>query len=116
LQLLSEMSVNDIATIGHSLGFSPILDNTKSMKYNGQFTTLNASSGNGFTNNRPYAGVGDNQTEFITLQNTKIRNELTIGLLPSPPRNHPGGSANTLRFGGGYGTVDYESELAELDS
>jgi len=66
LQLLSEMSVNDSASIGHSLGFFPTLDHTKSMKYNGQYTTLNASSGNGFANNRPYAGVGDNQT----LQNT----------------------------------------------
>ena len=28
------MSVNDLCTIGHSLGFSPTLDNTKSMKYN----------------------------------------------------------------------------------
>jgi hypothetical protein len=33
-QLLSEMSINDLATIGHSLGFAPTLDNTKSMKYN----------------------------------------------------------------------------------
>jgi hypothetical protein len=33
-QLLSEMSVNDLATLGHSFGFSPTLDNTKSMKYN----------------------------------------------------------------------------------
>ena len=34
------------------------------------------------------------------------------GLLPSPPRNHPGGSTNTLRFGGGYEIGDYERELA----
>jgi hypothetical protein len=29
----------------------------------------------------------------------------------SPPRNHPGGSTNTLRFGGGYETGDQEGEL-----
>ena len=59
--------MNDSATIGHSRGFSPTLDKTKSMKYNGQYTTLNASSGNGFTKNRPHAGVGDNQTEALQL-------------------------------------------------
>ncbi len=31
-QLLSEMSINDLATIGHSIGFSATLDNTTSMK------------------------------------------------------------------------------------
>jgi hypothetical protein len=29
-QLISEMSVNDLATLGHSMGFSPTLDNPKS--------------------------------------------------------------------------------------
>jgi hypothetical protein len=32
-QLLSEMSVNDLATLGHSIGFSPTLDNPKAAKY-----------------------------------------------------------------------------------
>ena len=32
-QLISEMSVNDLATLGHSLGFSPTLDNPKAAKY-----------------------------------------------------------------------------------
>jgi hypothetical protein len=59
-QLLIEMSINDLATIGHTLGFSPTLDNTKSMKYNSSTSTVNGSSGNGLTNNRPFAGVGDN--------------------------------------------------------
>ena len=75
-QLLSEMSVNDLTTIGHSLGFSPTLDNTKSMKYNNTYATPTgvACSGNGLTNNRPYAGVSDNQTVFSTIQNTGIGN------------------------------------------
>jgi hypothetical protein len=73
-QLLSEMSINDLATIGHTLGFSPTLDNTKSMKYNSSSSTVNGSSGNGLTNNRPFAGVGDNQTAFSTTQNTGVGN------------------------------------------
>ena len=70
------MSVNDLATIGHTLGFSPTLDNTKSMKYNATFATPNgvSCSGNGLTNNRPYAGVADNQTAWSTVQNTGVGN------------------------------------------
>ena len=36
---------------------------------------------------------------------------MKIGLLSSPPCNHPGESTNTLRFGGGYETGDYEREM-----
>ena len=35
-----------------------------------------------------------------------------FSLLERPPRNHPGGRTNTLRFGGGHKTGDYERELA----
>ena len=70
------MSVNDLATLGHTLGFSPTLDNTKSMKYNATFATpaATACSGNGLTNNRPYGGVSDNQTAWSTIQNTGVGN------------------------------------------
>jgi hypothetical protein len=63
-QLISEMSVNDLATLGHSLGFSPTLDNTKSAKYQAAYgtTTVNGSSGNGYSNNRVFASTSDNQT------------------------------------------------------
>jgi hypothetical protein len=74
-QLLSEMSVNDLITIGHSLGCSPTIDNTKSIKkYNSTYATPpgTACSGNGLTNNRPYGGVSDNQTAFSTIQNTGV--------------------------------------------
>ena len=77
-QLLSEMSVNDLATIGHSYGFSPTLDNTKSMKYNKNYAAVagTASSGNGLTNNRPYGGVADNQTTMgAGIQSVGIGNE-----------------------------------------
>jgi len=73
-QLLSEMSVNDLATMGHSIGFSPTLDNTKSMKYNNGITAANGISGNGLTNNRPFDGVSDNQTTFAAKQNYAVGN------------------------------------------
>jgi hypothetical protein len=71
------MSVNDLATIGHSIGFSPTLDNTKSMKYNAAYNSATAAvacSGNGLTNNRPYGGIADNQSAFSTIQNTAVGN------------------------------------------
>jgi hypothetical protein len=36
-QLISEMSVNDLVTLGHSIGFSPTADNPKSAKYQPDF-------------------------------------------------------------------------------
>ena len=39
---------------------------------------------------------------------------LTRGLLSSPPCNHPGGITNTLRFGDGYETGDYEREMTTV--
>jgi hypothetical protein len=68
------MSVNDLGTVGHSLGFAPTLDNTKSMKYNSTYVSGNTLSGNGLTNNRPFAGVSDNQTSFVSLQNSAVGN------------------------------------------
>ena len=46
-QLISEMSENDLKTLGHSIGFSPTLDNPKAAKYQAQYATLAAGSGNG---------------------------------------------------------------------
>jgi hypothetical protein len=61
-QLISEMSVNDLATLGHSIGFSPTLDNPRAAKYNPSITAVTGASGNGYTNNRVYASTSDNQT------------------------------------------------------
>jgi hypothetical protein len=61
-QLISEMSVNDLATLGHSIGFSPTLDNPKAARYQSAITAVNGSSGNGYTNNRVFASTSDNQT------------------------------------------------------
>jgi len=46
-QMLSEMSVNDLATIGNTLGFGDCLDNPRSARWCGN----TAAQGIGFTNN-----------------------------------------------------------------
>ena len=48
-QMLSEMSVNDLATIGYTLGFGDSVDNPRSAVWNGNSATAN---GQGFTNNK----------------------------------------------------------------
>jgi hypothetical protein len=78
---LSEMSVNDLATLGHSIGFSPTLDNPKAARYQPVITTVNGSSGNGYTNNRVFASTSDNQT-VAGIANTAIgsaANQYKIG-------------------------------------
>ena len=61
-QLISEMSDNDLKTLGHSIGFSPTLDNTKSAKYQAAYASTAGGSGNGYSNNRVFASTSDNQT------------------------------------------------------
>ncbi len=46
-QMLSEMSVNDLATFGNTLGFGECLDNPRSARWCG----ATAAQGVGFTNN-----------------------------------------------------------------
>jgi hypothetical protein len=72
-QLISEMSVNDLAALGHSIGFSPTLDNPKSAKYQPAFAATNGASGNGYSNNRIFASSSDNQIA-LGAQNTTIGN------------------------------------------
>ena len=81
-QLLSEMSVNDLKTFGHTIGFSDTLDNTKSMIYYGT-SGANGSSGNGLTNNRPFiatAGTGGGSDQQIAVQ-AKQNSSVTNGAL-----------------------------------
>jgi hypothetical protein len=61
-QLISEMSDNDLKTLGHSIGFSPTLDNTKSAKYQSTYASTATGSGNGYNNNRVFSSASDNQT------------------------------------------------------
>ena len=72
-QLISEMSVNDLATLGHSIGFSPTLDNPKSARNQPAFGSTNGASGNGYSNNRVFAANTDNQTA-LGAQNTAVGN------------------------------------------
>ena len=55
------MSENDLKTLGHSIGFSPTLDNPKSAKYQASTTAVAGSSGNGYNNNRVFSSGSDNQ-------------------------------------------------------
>jgi hypothetical protein len=72
-QLISEMSENDLRTLGHSIGFSPTLDNPKSAKYQPAFGSTNGASGNGYSNNRVFASTTDNQTT-LGAQNSAVGN------------------------------------------
>jgi len=104
-QLLSEMSVNDLATIGHSLGFSPTLDNTKSMKYNTNYASTAGSSGNGLSNNRPYDGASDNQTTMGTKQNFGVGNSALQYKIGRYLDTTTSGSANGIVGANGILTV-----------
>jgi hypothetical protein len=61
------------ATLGHSIGFSPTLDNPNVAKYQPAYTSTSTASGNGFSNNRVFASSSDHQTA-VGAQNTSIRN------------------------------------------
>jgi hypothetical protein len=84
-QMLSEMSVGDLRTVGYSLGISD-LDNWKSKVYNGSTTaTVTTKSGNGMTNNRPFTpqattGGGDSVcctgNQYDRIVNTGIQKRL----------------------------------------
>lgn len=72
-QMLSEMSVNDLQTMGHTLGFGETIDNPRSVVWNGNGTT---ASGNGLTNNRPFAGNGSrNPYTLSTSHNSSAVND-----------------------------------------
>jgi hypothetical protein len=67
------MSINDLATLGHSIGFSPTLDNPKSARYQPAVGPTAGASGNGYSNNRIFASTTDNQTA-LGAQNTAVGN------------------------------------------
>ncbi len=82
-QMISEMSENDLKTLGHSVGFSPVLDNPRTDRYNPTQTGANGHSGNGFCNNRPFAGASEYQiaaqeaATINTIANTDIQHKLS---------------------------------------
>ena len=62
-QMLSEMSVGDMYSMGATLGFAEtILDNPRSVVWNGSAST---ASGNGLTNNRPFVPHTAGTTGFV---------------------------------------------------
>ena len=84
-QMLSEMSVNDLATVGYTLGFGETIDNHRSVAWNGNATDKN---GNGFTNNRIFS-----QTPSIT------GNPATAVKFVSPASRYQTSIQTTQNFG-----------------
>ena len=60
--MISEMSENDLKTLGHSIGFSPVLDNPRAARYNPTQAGAATHGGNGFCNNRPFSSASEYQT------------------------------------------------------
>ncbi len=77
-KMISEMNVNDITTIGPTLGFSKELDSVRSMRYVSGTSATTAASGNGLTNNRPY-GQGEAQSAIVESQNSTTCNPAILG-------------------------------------
>jgi hypothetical protein len=65
-QLISEMSTNDLATLGHTLEFAPTLDNPRSARYQPTYASTAKSSGNGYSNNLIFGSTSDVQTGIPT--------------------------------------------------
>jgi hypothetical protein len=56
------MSVNDITTLGHAIGFDPSLDTPKAAKWHCTYNANNGDSGNGLCNGRVFANDSDKKT------------------------------------------------------
>ena len=107
-QMLSEMSVNDLQTIGHTLGFGETIDNTRSTVWNGNVTDKN---GNGFTNNRPFAANGArNPYVLSTAHNTGAVNDAIASKLGRYVDTANSGGANKL-FGNIYSKQQLDNEF-----
>ncbi len=66
IKLLSEMSQNDLKSIGTAIGFSDVLDTASSAVYNATTPTVAGPSGNGLANNfQPLQGYGRKTSAFV---------------------------------------------------
>ena len=103
-QMLSEMSYNDLVTIGPTLGFGETIDNPCSAVWNANSTTAN---GNGFTNNKvfvPNAVSGTSvvsaghryQTTLSTQQNKNTINDGITSRLSRYADCSTGGAYNNI--------------------
>ncbi len=71
---LKKMSVNDITTLGHTIGFSPTLDNPKAAEQHSTYDVNNCDSGNGLCSGRVFANASDKQTA-LQVHNTTTGND-----------------------------------------
>jgi hypothetical protein len=53
------MSENHVKTLGHSVGFSPVLDNPTAARYNPVLAGAAIRGGNGLCNNRPFSSASE---------------------------------------------------------
>ena len=75
-QMLSEMSFNDLGTIGYTQGFGENVDNYRSAVFNNAAAATASCSGNGFTNNKVVAPNGSRVGSTITsVQNSTAVND-----------------------------------------
>jgi hypothetical protein len=103
-QLISEMSENDLKTLGHSVGFSPVLDNPRAARYNPTQAGAATHSGNGLCNNRPFSSASEYQvasaaaTTLNNIANPAIQHKLSryVDTSMSLVQNGIYGLGNTL--------------------
>ena len=73
VKLLSELSQNDLKSIGSVIGFSDVLDTPNSVIWNSSVTDGDLTNGNGLTNNNVFGTT--TQTAASANQNTGVCNE-----------------------------------------
>jgi hypothetical protein len=73
VKLLSELSQNDLKSIGSVIGFSDVLDSPNSVIWNSSVTDVDLTNGNGLTNNSVFGTT--TQTTASTNQNVGLCNE-----------------------------------------
>jgi len=103
-QMISEMSENDLKTLGHSVGFSPVLDNPRSARYNPVQGGAVGHSGNVLCNNRPFSSTSEYQiasadsTSLNNVANIAIQHKLSryVDTSMSLVQNGIYGAGNTL--------------------
>jgi hypothetical protein len=81
-QMISEMSEKYLKTLGHSVGFPPVLDNPRAARYNPTQAGAAGHGGNGLCNNRPFSSASEYQiasataTSLKNIANTAIQHKL----------------------------------------
>lgn len=73
VKLLSELSQNDLKSIGSVIGFSDVLDTSNSVIWNSSVTDADLTNGNGLTNNNVFGTT--TQTAASANQNNGVCNE-----------------------------------------